>query len=234
MNISALQVRRLEQNTELNAKTEKFIIAKISGNALKQGNRTHSVLHQRSLQLQKYNAARMSRRQSSQAEKVCGWDGGHPGLTVLNLLNYTRIENAHQVRKKTFVFLLCGCYMYNYWGDRTDSGFCESLWSIRLDCHLRTKFEMMRIWQAQVCGCISAYRGLPHQHMKRETSGASKSQLNQASRNRTVLKVSSENHKNVRNYLSILFLWFSFDRTIWHISVPLKKVTSLTSVARGA
>jgi len=31
-------------------------------------------------------------------------DGGHPGLTVLNLLNYTRIENANKIRKKTFVF----------------------------------------------------------------------------------------------------------------------------------
>jgi len=26
------------------------------------------------------------------------------GLTVWNLLGYTRIENAHKVRKKTFVF----------------------------------------------------------------------------------------------------------------------------------
>jgi len=51
-NISALHVRRLEQNTAFNAKTEQFIIAKISGNALKQGNKTNSVLHQRSLQLQ--------------------------------------------------------------------------------------------------------------------------------------------------------------------------------------
>jgi len=39
----------------------------------------------------------MSRR----AEKICGWDGG---LTVGNLLNYTRNENEHKVRKKTVVF----------------------------------------------------------------------------------------------------------------------------------
>jgi len=36
-----LQVRRLEQNTALNAKTEQFITAKICGNALKQGSRTN-------------------------------------------------------------------------------------------------------------------------------------------------------------------------------------------------
>ena len=44
-NLSALQVRRPEQNTALKAETEQFITAKISGNALKQGSRTHSVLH---------------------------------------------------------------------------------------------------------------------------------------------------------------------------------------------
>jgi len=49
-----LQVRRPEQNTALSAKTEQFITAKISGNALKQGSRTLSVLRQSSSQLQKY------------------------------------------------------------------------------------------------------------------------------------------------------------------------------------
>ena len=33
--------------------------------------------------------------------------GAHPGLQDRILLNYTRIENAHKVRKKTFNFLLC-------------------------------------------------------------------------------------------------------------------------------
>jgi len=50
---------RPEQNTTaLNAMTEKFITAKISGNALKQGSRTHSVLRQRSSQLQKHSISR--------------------------------------------------------------------------------------------------------------------------------------------------------------------------------
>jgi len=41
---------RPEQTTVLNATTEQFKIAKISGNALKQGSITHSVLRQRSSQ----------------------------------------------------------------------------------------------------------------------------------------------------------------------------------------
>jgi len=46
--LSALQVRRPEQNTALNAKTKQFITAKISVNVLKQVSRTHSVLRQSS------------------------------------------------------------------------------------------------------------------------------------------------------------------------------------------
>jgi len=55
--------------------------AKISGNALKQGSGTHSVLRQRSSQLRKYKAARMPCHIAID-QKVCRWDGGHPGLTV--------------------------------------------------------------------------------------------------------------------------------------------------------
>ena len=82
--VSTLQVRGQKQNTALNAKTEQFITAKISPNALKQGSRTHSMLRQRSSQLQKYRAARMSRRIAVD-QKVCGGDGGHPGMTIWNL-----------------------------------------------------------------------------------------------------------------------------------------------------
>jgi len=54
--LTALHVRRQEQNTALSAKTEQFVTAKISGNALKHASsRTHSVLLQRSWQLQKYS-----------------------------------------------------------------------------------------------------------------------------------------------------------------------------------
>ena len=62
--------------------TEQFMTAKICGNALEQGSRTHSVLRQRSPQLQKYKATRMSCRIAVD-QIVCGWDSGHPGLTVL-------------------------------------------------------------------------------------------------------------------------------------------------------
>ena len=40
--LPALLVMRTEQNTVLNAKTEQFITAKVSGNALKQESRTNS------------------------------------------------------------------------------------------------------------------------------------------------------------------------------------------------
>jgi len=54
---------------------------KISANALKHGGTSPSVLRQDSLQLQKHKTARMSRRIAID-QKVCGWDGRHPGLTV--------------------------------------------------------------------------------------------------------------------------------------------------------
>jgi len=43
-------------------------------------------------------------------------------LKQFEIATLQRIENAHEVRKKTSVFL-CGCYMCNYWGDRTDTGY---------------------------------------------------------------------------------------------------------------
>ena len=63
------------------SKTEQFITAKISDNALKQGSRTDSMLRQRTSQVQKYKAARISRGIAVD-QKVCGWDVGHPGLTI--------------------------------------------------------------------------------------------------------------------------------------------------------
>jgi len=38
---------------------------------------------------------------------VAGPAGAHPGLQDRILLNYIRIESAHEIRKKTFNFLLC-------------------------------------------------------------------------------------------------------------------------------
>jgi len=51
----------------------------------------------------------MSRRIRAVEHRKCtaGLSDAHPGLQDRILLNYTRIENAHKVRKKTFDFLLC-------------------------------------------------------------------------------------------------------------------------------
>jgi len=40
-------------------------------------------------------------------KSAAGLAGAHPSLRAQILLNYTRVENAHKVRKKTFDFLLC-------------------------------------------------------------------------------------------------------------------------------
>ena len=94
---------------------------------------------------------------------------------------------------------------------------------IRLDCQLVTRLEMMHILQAQVWSCISAHPGLPHQKTKRETNDASKSQLHQASWNRTILKFGSENQLNGRNYFAILF--WDFPLIAWsgqsHVTISL-------------
>jgi len=93
--LSALQIRRLEQSTAFNDKTERFITAKISGNVLKRGVEqiqcyvsavhnckyirlriktvewnTHLTLREVSSQLQKHQAAQMSRRISVEQRRL--------------------------------------------------------------------------------------------------------------------------------------------------------------------
>jgi len=104
--LSALQVRLLEENTP-NATTQQFITAKISGCALKQGSTTHSSIPQSNLQ-RKNEAAIMSCRIRAVEHRKCaaGLPGAHPGLQDRILLNYTRIENAHKVHKKTVDFVV--------------------------------------------------------------------------------------------------------------------------------
>ena len=79
--LSAVQVRLLEKN-KLNATTQQFITAKISGCVLKQGSETRSSLRQSNLQLQNQAALR-----SPQMRAVEHWRcaaellaGAHPGL----------------------------------------------------------------------------------------------------------------------------------------------------------
>ena len=103
---SALQASISEVNT-INATTQQFITAKISDCALKQGNKTLSSLRPSNLPLQNEAALMSFRiRVVEQRKCVAGPAGAHPGLQDRILQNYTRIENAHEVRKKTFNFLL--------------------------------------------------------------------------------------------------------------------------------
>jgi len=105
--LPALQVTTSEEN-KLNPTTQQFIIAKISGCVSKQGRKTHSSLRQSNLQ-QQHQAALMSCRiQAVEHRKYAAvLSNTHPDMQDRIVLNYTRIENAHKVRKKTFDFLLC-------------------------------------------------------------------------------------------------------------------------------
>jgi len=51
----------------------------------------------------------MSRRIRAVEDRMCvaGLSDAHHCLQDQIFLNYTRIENAHKVRKKSFYFLLC-------------------------------------------------------------------------------------------------------------------------------
>ena len=84
-----------------------------------------------------------------------------------------------------------------------------------LELSINDKARMMLIMQSQVCGYIRACQVLSHQKTK-QINDARKSQINQETWNGTVLKRGSENQLAIHNYdLSIHFLWFSADRTIW-------------------
>ena len=103
-----LQVRLSEENTY----TQRYDTAvrnckKISGGALKQGWKTHSLICQSNLQ-RKNEAALMSGRIGAVEHRLSGdgLAGAHPGLKNQILLNYSRIENAHKVCKKTFDFVV--------------------------------------------------------------------------------------------------------------------------------
>jgi len=99
---------RISEENIINTTTQQYISAKISGCTLKQGSKTYSSLRQSNLQLQNQAALMSCRIRAVEHWKcVAGPDGAHPGLQDRILINYTRIENVHEVRKKTFNFLLC-------------------------------------------------------------------------------------------------------------------------------
>ena len=101
-----------------------------------------------------------------------------------------------------YVAVMC---MYNYWGDRTDLGLYEPLWSICMNCQFMTELEMIHILQALVCGCIRTHPGLPHKKQNGKQVMHQKRQLNQTGWKRTVLNFGSKHQLNVHNYLSIIF-----------------------------
>jgi len=103
----ALQVRMSEEN-KLNATTQQYITAKIPGCALKQGSKTHSSLINASEQFQLQNEAALMScriRAVEYGKRAAGLAGAHPDLQDRILLNCTKIENAHKVRKNTSDFL---------------------------------------------------------------------------------------------------------------------------------
>jgi len=71
---------------------------------LKQSNKTHLSQRQSNLQLQNQAALMSCRIRALEHRCAAGLACTYSGLQDRISLNYTRIENAHTVRKKTFVF----------------------------------------------------------------------------------------------------------------------------------
>jgi len=131
-------------------------------------------------------------------------------MTVWNLLNYARLQNAHKLRKKTFAY--CVTVVCTNIGEQNRNGF---VWAVMINppevpinwrnskrcTHCKQRCAAM-LAHTQACH-IKKWNGKLVMH-------ASKSQLNQAGWNRTVSKFASENQINVHNYLSILFCDFPF------------------------
>jgi len=105
--LSALQVRISKENI-LDAKTEQFIIAKISGRAFKQGSKTHSSLRRSNLQLQN-QAALMTCRIRAVEYRKCAAElaGSHPGLQDRIMLISTRLRMRMKYARKLSIF----CYV---------------------------------------------------------------------------------------------------------------------------
>ena len=105
----ALQVRLSDKNN-INATTQQFITAKISGCALTQGSETHSSLRQSNLQLQiiYLSCAKVSSNTSSWALKVCGWTGWRTRWFARS--NFTKLHKNWECAKCTqenVCFLWC-------------------------------------------------------------------------------------------------------------------------------
>ena len=102
---------RPEQNTELNAKTKQCITAKISGYALKQWSRTHSVLRQRSSQLQKHQATRMSRRIAIEQRKYAAGMAGTQGWQFETCWTTQELRMLIKYARKVSFFIMWLLYV---------------------------------------------------------------------------------------------------------------------------
>jgi len=90
---------------KLNPTTQQFLTEKISGIALKQGNENTLITTSEQFTTAKRGSL-MSRRIRALEHRTCAtvlFDAHHCWQDRI-LLNYTRIEIAHKVRKKTFLF----------------------------------------------------------------------------------------------------------------------------------
>ena len=92
--LSTLQVR-ISQENKLNATTQQFITAKISGCTLKQGSNAHSSLRQSNFQLQN-KAALMSCRMRAVEHRCSALACAHPGLHDQILLQWEEKQEIKQ------------------------------------------------------------------------------------------------------------------------------------------
>ena len=136
---------------------------------------------------------------------ICGWDGEHPGLTIWNLPNYTRIESAHKVHKKLSVSL-CGCYVYvQLLGGQNRFGL---VWAVMINLHELPIYDGARNDPHIASTRVRLYSHTPRVATQKQNGKQvmhQKRQLNQTGWKRTVLNFGSIHQLNVHNYLSIIF-----------------------------
>jgi len=112
------------------------------------------------------------------------------GLTVWNLLQCTRIENAHKLRKIIFDFYYVAVICTTSLGTEQIRA-CVSFYDQPPELPIRSL--KWCTYCKHRCAAVLAHTQDCHiQKLKRETSDASKSQLNQASWNRIIVKFGSQ------------------------------------------
>jgi len=116
------------------------------------------MLRQRSSHLQNCKSARMSRRIAVEQRRYAAGMADTEGwqFETCWTTQELRMRIAFStVRKKTFIFYYVTVSLYEQLL-RRQNRYGEPLWSIRLNCQLMAKLEMMQILQAQVLlTCLS-------------------------------------------------------------------------------